>query len=118
MQVQQRGAGLIGTLVMLVGLVVIVILGMRLVPAYIEYFTIKKAVTSISESDAATPQEIRTAFQRRADIDDISSVHARDLVITRDGIAFAYEKRLPLFANVNLLIDFSGDAQRSGRRIE
>lgn len=119
MRAGQRGMGFIGTILMLIGIVLIAVGGMKLVPAYIEYFTIKEAVTAIGNSgEARTPQEIRNAFQRRADVDDIAAVQARDLTITKEDISFAYEKRVPLFANVSVVIDFAGSGPLHAPRVE
>jgi len=111
---KQRGMGVIGTLIMLVGIVLIAVLGMKLVPAYIEYFSAKKIVTDIAASgEADTPAEVRAAFQRRADIDNLSTVTAKDVMVSKDEISFEYEKRIPLIANISVVIDFAGEATRA-----
>lgn len=111
MKATQRGMGFIGTISMLVAVVLVVIAGLKLVPAYIEFFSIKEAVAAIAESgEATTPAAIRSAFERRADVDDFTSMNARDLDISRQDISFAYEKRVPLFANISVIIDFSGSS--------
>lgn len=112
----QRGMGIVGVLVMLIGIVLIAVLGMKIAPAYIEYFTVKKMVADIANSGESSPQEIRTSFQRRAQVEYFDDVTASDLVINKDEIGFAYEKRIPLFANLTLLIDFEGYSSRSGSR--
>ena len=114
----QRGMGFAGVLAMLVGIVILAILVMKLVPAYLEYFNIKKAVTAITSSGElrnATVADVRKAFELRQAIDDFTSVGPKDLEITKDGseivISFAYEKRIPLFYNLSILIDFAGSSQ-------
>jgi hypothetical protein len=115
---KQRGMGFLGVLVLIIGIVLAAILGMKLVPAYIEYFTIKKAVTSIVQSGElrnATVADVRKAFDRRATIDDITAITPADLEVSKDGnevvIAFAYQKKVPLFHNVSVLIDFAGTSK-------
>jgi hypothetical protein len=115
---QQRGLGFASLLLLLVSIVFVAIVGMKLVPAYIEYFTIKKAIAGIVQSGdlrSATVGDVRKSFQRRADVDDIKAVEARDLEITKQGdevvIGFAYEKRVPLFYNISVLIDFAGTSK-------
>ena len=117
MQRRQHGMSAIGILIVLILVVFVALIGMRVTPAYIEYFTIKKAVAAISESGelrGASPAEVRKAFEMRQAIDDFSSVQPRDLEITREGgnlvISFAYEKKVPLFYNVSLLINFAGSS--------
>ncbi|MGH8680316.1 MAG: DUF4845 domain-containing protein [Burkholderiales bacterium] len=111
---RQRGMGFAGVLLLLIAIVFVAIIGMKLVPAYIEYFTIKNAVTAITQSGElrnATVADVRKAFDSRANIDDITAVRPGDLEVTKDGnqivIAFAYEKRIPLFSNISVVIDFA-----------
>jgi hypothetical protein len=76
---------------------------------------VKKAVTAIAQTQG-TVAEIRTAFERRADIDDIDVIGPKDLEITKEGnevvVSAAYSKRIPLFANVNVVIDFAASSNR------
>lgn len=58
--------------------------------------------------------KVREAFTRRADMDDVKSVTAQDLEITKEGgelvISFKYENKVPLFKNVSLVFDFEGSS--------
>jgi len=117
MQRHQQGMSAIGVLIVLILVVFAALIGMRVTPAYIEYFAIKKAVAAISESGelrGATAADVRKAFERRQAIDDFGEVGPKDLEITKNGneliISFAYEKRVPLFYNISLLIDFKGSS--------
>ena len=110
--------GFAGVLLLLIAIVFVAIIGMKMVPAYIEYFTIKNAVTSITQSGQlrnATVADVRKAFDSRANIDDITAVRPGDLEITKDGnevvVAFAYEKKIPLFSNISVVIDFAGSSK-------
>lgn len=113
MKSKQNGISLLGMLIVVVALVLLAVLGMKIAPAYMEYFTVKKIVADIADSGETSPQEIRASFQRRAEVEFFDDVTANDLVLSRDEIAFAYEKRIPLFANLTLLIDFEGSSPRS-----
>jgi protein-disulfide isomerase len=110
--------GFLGVLALLIAIVFVAIIGMKLVPAYIEYFTIKKAVTAITQSGElrnATVADVRRAYDSRANIDDITAVRPGDLEITKDGneivVGFAYQKKIPLFYNISMLIDFAGSSK-------
>jgi uncharacterized protein DUF4845 len=116
---QQRGMGMFGILIVCIVLIVGAVGGMKVVPAYLEYYNIKKAVKSIVQSGQAakgTPAEIREAFERRRAIDDFESVTGKDLEITKQGgdvvISFSYPRKIQLFANVNLLIEFAGSSNQ------
>jgi uncharacterized protein DUF4845 len=119
MKKYQRGMGMFGILIVCIVVIFGAVGGMKVVPAYLEYYNIKKAVKSIVQSGQAskgTPAEIRELFERRRAIDDFESVTGKDLDITKQGgdvvISFAYPRKIQLFANVNLLIEFAGSSNQ------
>jgi len=111
-----RGLTLMGLIMVLFVLVFLALFGMKLLPAYIEYGTAKKAINAIARdgAGASTPQEVRRQFDARAVIDNIEVVKGSDLEIRKEGggmvIAFAYRKEVPLVANVGLYIDFAANS--------
>jgi Domain of unknown function (DUF4845) len=112
----QRGLTLGGLIVWLFILAVLALLGMKLVPAYMEYGTARNAIQAIArEGNAGTPVEVRRAFDSRAAIDDINSVKGSDLEVTKEGgemvISFAYRKEVPLLANVGVYLDFAASSR-------
>jgi len=120
---RQRGLGFAGVLALLVAIVFVAIFGMKLAPAYLEYFAVKKAVTGMIESGElrnATVADVRRAFDRRAVIDDITSIQGADLEVTKEGtdivVGFAYEKRIPIVNNVSVLIDFKGSSKKGSTK--
>ncbi len=113
----QKGLSMTTLLLACVVLVIVALAGMKLGPAYMEYGTIKKDVASIiqsGEARTASVADIRKAFDRRAQVDDITAITAQDLDISKDGsdvvIGFSYQKKVALFSNVSLLIEFSGSS--------
>jgi hypothetical protein len=121
---RQQGLGFFGVLVLLIAIVFVAIVGMKLVPAYIEFYTIKKAVTGMTQSGelrGATVADVRRAFDRRAAVDDITALRPEDLEITKEGndivVSFAYEKRIPLFYNISVLIDFAGSSRPGSTKV-
>ena len=120
MQRRQKGMSAIGILIILILVVFAALIGMRVTPAYIEYFAIKKAIASMSQSgelQSGTVADVRKAFERHQAIDDFTAIGPQDLEITKNGgeleISFAYEKRVPLFYNLSLLIEFAGSSNPS-----
>jgi hypothetical protein len=112
---QQRGVSLLGLLMICIVLVFVAILGMKLAPAYIEYSSVKKAMAGMSgELRGATVADVRKAFDRRAQIDNIEVISGKDLEVSKDGneivISFAYSKKIPLVSNVSVLIEFAGSS--------
>jgi hypothetical protein len=109
----QKQAGLTLTglifLLILVGLVAVV--AIRVVPTVTEYMAIKRAVGA-AKLAGSTPQEIRTSFDKQAEVGYIQSVTGKDLDISRDGdvtnVSFSYQKVIPLVGPASLLLDYEG----------
>ena len=97
----------------------VALLIMKALPPWMEYGNAVKAIkgtaTDSSLKDASVKQ-IRDAYGRRADMDDIKSVPPADLDITKEGgeliISFKYEKKVPLFANTSLVFDFEASSAK------
>lgn len=112
MRYRQKGISLGGLLFGGVVLIFVALLGMKLAPSYIEYFNAKKAIHGIAEDrQDSSNSDLRKSFDARAAIDDITSVRAADIEITKEGglpvLSFAYRKEIPLFSNVSVCIDFA-----------
>ncbi len=110
----QQGISLSGLLVWSVIIVLVAILGMRVIPAFVEYAAVKRAlVATVNDSGLqdATAKELRLAFDKRAAVDEIKSVSGHDLIINKQNeqviLSVSYTVKKPLFANVSLLIDFN-----------
>ena len=69
---KQRGITMFGIMIICIGLILAVVGGLKVSPAYIEYFSVKKAVAGIVAGGEArgTVTEIRKAFDKRAQVDD------------------------------------------------
>lgn len=116
MRSTQSGVSLSGLLVVLFVLVVVGLLALKVVPAYMEFRTAKNAIEAVArEQQGASVNDVRRAFDKRAQIDDINTVKAQDLEVTKDGpeitIAFAYRKEVHLFRNVGLYFDFAANSR-------
>src|SRR5262245_22306468 len=103
---KSRGVTLTGLIIVLFITVLVFVFGMKLIPAYIEYATAKKAINALARdgTGVSTPQEVRRQFDARAVIDNIEVVKGSDLEIRKEGggmvIGFAYRKEVPLVSNV------------------
>lgn len=109
---KQRGASVLGVLMIIVIVVAVAIVSMKAIPAYLEFYAIKKTFQALkAEAKGGGAKEIKDRFNARATIDDIKSITANDLEITKEGgnvvVSASYQKIVPLFANVSLLIDFA-----------
>ena len=109
---RQRGVTLFGLLFWAVIVGFLALIGMRVLPALNEYFTIKRTVAKIA-SEGSTVPEIRSSFEKQKDIEySISTITAKDLVVTKENekvvVSFAYDKEVELVKPVFLLIKFEG----------
>jgi len=115
----ESGVSLSGLIVVLVVLGALALVAIKVTPAWIEYRAVKGA---IAKAKAASPdgnvREIRESFDKNADINNISAIQGRDLVVSRENgtaeVSFRYEKRVPLAGNASLLFDFAGTTDPSG----
>lgn len=81
---KQRGMTFISLVLMIAAIVFVAVIGIKLYPAYVEYFAIKKAFASLKTqmgSGNMSKTEIVSAFDRQQAIDDFKSVQGKDLVI-------------------------------------
>lgn len=113
---RQRGITLVGLIFVMAVLGAIGVLGLKVVPTVVEYYSIKKAVASARTAGSTAP-EIRAAFDRQTDVGYIDSISGKDLEISKNGdqieISFAYPKKIPLFGPASLLIEYAGSTARS-----
>lgn len=114
---KQRGISLIGLILVLAVLAGVALLGLKIVPTVTEYSAIKTAIDK-AKSSGSTVQEIRSSFDKQADVAYITSISGKDLDITKSGneveISFAYDKKIPLVGPASLLIEYSGTTARAG----
>jgi hypothetical protein len=110
---QQRGLSLIGLLLVSAVLVFFALVGFKLLPSYIEYWTVQRIISDIGRSPelrGGTIISVQNAFDRRATIDSVNSIKGRDLEISKVGdgyeIAANWSTRVPLFGNINACLDF------------
>ena len=97
----QRGLTLTGFLVTAVILVFGALLFFKIGPAYMEYYTIQKQIRIVAnEVGAADRRAVENAFDRRADVENITAITGKDLEITKDGdgvvIVAEYAVKVPL----------------------
>lgn len=118
MRNRQQGISLIGFIMVSVVLVFVTIFAFKLVPAYLEQYTITKIFRQIVQNPEfanATAADVRAAFNRQVSIDSVKAVDSADLDISRDAgqlvIEAQYQVTIPLIANVSLLVDFKASSR-------
>lgn len=114
---RQRGLSMTGFLFVSAVVLVIALLSFRVVPAYIEYFSVKKALEgALADSPDLNKNDIKKRIERRLGADYIDSMHASDVEVTRTGnvttAAASWQTKLPLVGNASLLLEFDASASR------
>ena len=109
---RQRGLSFIGVIFIGVLAVALFAVGGKSVPIFIEYFAIKKAAIKAAR-DGSTVPEIRAAFEKQREIEySITSITGKDLDISKENervvVRFAYDKEVPIYPPVFLLIRYAG----------
>jgi len=115
----QRGLSLNALMMGGAVLALVSLVAMKAIPPWIEYGNLMKAVKGTAADSSlkdASVKQVQAAFGKRADMDDVKSVTAQDLDISKDGgelvISFSYVKKVPLFGNASLVFDFEGSSAK------
>jgi hypothetical protein len=109
---KQRGVSLTGLIITLAVLGFLAVMAAKLLPAYIEYFAVKKMFSAMDQAGdiKGTVRDIRRSFDTRNAIEDVKSVHGDDLEITKEGgetvITATWSAKVPLVSNVSACLDF------------
>ncbi|OGS81688.1 MAG: DUF4845 domain-containing protein [Gallionellales bacterium GWA2_59_43] len=114
MPAKQRGLSFSGFIFGAFLLVMVSIVGLKLIPAYIENATIKNlfvAVANDPEMKGASVGNIKMSFIRRASIENVRAITAEDIAIDKaDGsltLSASYAVKVPLVANISLYLEFN-----------
>ncbi|MBZ0067669.1 MAG: DUF4845 domain-containing protein [Thiobacillus sp.] len=117
MKSQQRGLTMLGFLFVAVMLIFVAMLAMKLVPAYIEFFSVKKILNTMGQESGLKSKsnaEIRNDFMKRAGVSYVTVVKPEDLTIDRRNgglvVSADYVFRSKLVGNVSIVVDFSASS--------
>lgn len=112
----QGGMTMLGFLITLSVVILFIFCGMKIVPMYIEYYSVKKALASIAneqDTSGATKDKIRAMFARHLTIDYVKIIKPEMLQIetTDEGynLIVDYERREELVANLDVVGKFRAE---------
>ncbi len=119
---RQRGLTMISWMVILLVGAIFAMMAIRLIPVYIEHFSVSSSLTSLmGDMDARgkSPTELQDRLFRRLDVNEVTSVNRDDVTITRDGpvtrVNVAYDVKVPFFYNIDFLVTFDDTVEVPGR---
>ena len=112
----QGGMTMLGFLITLSVVILFIFCGMKIVPMYIEYYSVKKMMAAISnnpESANSSKDQIRKMFGRSLEIDYVKIITPEMLKIeTTDSgynLVVDYERREELVANLDVVGKFRAE---------
>ena len=116
MKRKQGGMTMLGFLITLSVVILFLFCGMKIVPMYIEYYSVKKALASIAneqDTSSATKDKIRAMFARHITIDYVKIIKPEMLQIQTTDSGFNlvvdYERREELIANLDVVGRFRAE---------
>jgi hypothetical protein len=114
-----RGLTIIGFLLVAAVVVIFAMVGFRVIPSYIEYHSVRKALDDTMRGGAADPNNpaaFRTELARRLQTSYVEDVKASDVILQRKGTQLtaelAWERRLHMFGNMYILLEFEATSSR------
>lgn len=107
---RQRGISFIGLLFVGAVLAMAGVVAAQVFPTAVEFMAIQKAVNRAKEG--STVPEVQSIFDKASAIDDIKSISAKDLIVTKEGdkvvVSFAYEREIHLAGPAFLTLKYAG----------
>mgnify|MGYP005749887969 FL=1 len=120
-----RGMTLMSFVMVLIVVGFFALVVMKLFPMYSEYFNLKGVMEEYAaqpNSASIPPAQMHTDLNRRFGIAYVSSVKKEHIKIVREGgqskLNIAYEVRVPLFGNLDVVGKFDNTVDLSGRPAE
>ncbi len=109
---RQKGMTGIGWLIVLGLIGFFVLLALKMVPSYLEYYKVVSTLDSMKkESGFESPREIRKLLERRFDISYVNTITPKDVIIKSAGqhykVQAKYDAREHLFGNVSVVMTFN-----------
>ena len=114
---RQHGLTLIGLLFWGGIVAVLAVVGMKVFPTVLEYYTVQRVVDRIAAGNPSTVPQVRQEFDKATVTEySIQSIKSSDLVVSKDGndkvvIEFSWDKEVDLFGPVYLLIKYKGKSR-------
>lgn len=114
---KQNGITMIGFLITLALIILFIYCGMKIIPMYTEYYSVKQALESMGkdpEVSTASKEKIRMLFKRRMDISYANTVLKMDplrIESTDTGflLVVEYERREEFIANLDIVGKFHAE---------
>jgi len=111
---KQRGVSISGFLALVVVVVFFVIVCVKVIPAYLDDYTIKKFFNVVAhdpDMKNATVHDIRQSFSKHATVSNITAISEKDIDVAKDAngitLSASYSVKIPLISNASLVLEFN-----------
>lgn len=108
---KQRGMTVIGMLLLIIVIAFVALIGMKVVPMYIQMFTVKSTIESIRKEPQLAQMsttDIQNAIQKRFDIGYVENITAKDLKIRNERgsrvLDLVYQDERDLFYGLSVVL--------------
>lgn len=109
----QAGASTLATIVVLLCAALLVIFAVKIIPIYVDDYTVKGLLENLQEDEETknlTVRQLQERIQRRMSVNNVDVINAKDIKLVKDGqrmtMAVAYEVRTTLFQNIDAVVHF------------
>ncbi len=116
---RQRGITFLGWVVLLAPLAIVGYAGIRIVPSYLNFLRVSKAIEQTQKEYNVNPgsinrEAVRASLEKRFDTDYVEKPKIDEVTIRKTAeewiIETEYEEIIPLVANASILLTFSKTA--------
>ncbi len=116
---RQRGLGILGWMFVIAVGLFFALLGMKMVPNYINYYSVVKIMEGMANDPSlkdASALELRKAFLRRVDVNSIYNFPKNGFKVDRSRgegtvLKVDYEVREPMVGNVDVVMHFEKEVR-------
>jgi len=116
---RQRGLGILGWMFVIAVGLFFALLGMKMVPNYINYYSVVKIMEGMANDPSlkdASASELRKAFLRRVDVNSIYNFPKNGFKVGRSRgegtvLKVDYEVREPMVGNVDVVMHFEKEVR-------
>ncbi len=108
----ETGSTFLGNLIVVAAIMLVGLVGMKIFPAYSEFYSVKNLLRSINQEPLSTmsKRDIQAAFDRRATSSYVTVITGKDLIIEKQAnetrVSVNYQVAKPIVANISVLVDF------------
>ncbi|MCG8426647.1 MAG: DUF4845 domain-containing protein [Chromatiales bacterium] len=118
---KQRGMTFLGWLIVLAIIGFFALLTIKIVPVYLENYTIKSVLESLNEEPLITQKtsrEVKAMVMRRIDINGVRDIKSEHVIVKKSpglmDVKIQYTVQKNMMGNLDILVNFSDEVRLVG----